>query len=81
MGREDVHLRPSDVHRCRKRTARLPALNRQVDALHVDDRMPRSNALPKHWVTVCRVGTKRALIAIQGREHDGLRVSSATLAG
>ncbi len=72
MGCEHVHLHPFDLHRCRKRATLLPPFDRQVDTMHVDDGMPRQQRIAEALRHGLPRGTERALIAIQGCEHDGL---------
>jgi hypothetical protein len=40
MGRQEVHRYAVDVNRDGERAARLATVDRQVDAMHINDRMP-----------------------------------------
>ena len=65
MRRQDMHRYAVDVDRGGERSARLATVHRQVDAVHVHDRMPSQQGVPEAPCRNLSRRAERALITVQ----------------
>ena len=69
--RQDVHERLAHFDRCGQRAARLAPFHRQIDAMHIHDRMPREERVAEALL-LSRLPrrSQRAFVAAQSRQCD-----------
>ena len=70
VGREHMHERAADLDGRRQRPARLAALHRQIDAMHVDDRMPGEQRVAEALRHGLSRRPQRALVADPASSDD-----------